>query len=77
MVLQGCKSTPRKADQLNLAMGDTAVQVANVCSYKLGQKSEFQFELGRFFHAQSHMYSQNSNTYQDLLVIQTSLSPYT
>ena len=35
---------PRKADPLSLAMGDMhAVQVANVCSYKLGLKNEFQF----------------------------------
>ena len=33
------------------------MQVANVCSYKLGQTSKFQFwcELGWFLHAQSQM----------------------
>ena len=33
------------------------MQVANVCSYKLGLKNQFQFqcELGWFLHGQSHM----------------------
>ena len=36
--------------------GRHAVQLANVCSYKLG-KNEFQFlcELGWFLHGQSHI----------------------
>ena len=43
MVLQGCKSTPQKSRPIESGHGRHAVQVANVCSYKLGLKNEFQF----------------------------------
>ena len=43
MILQGCKSTPQKSRPIESGHGRHAVQVANVCSYKLGLKSEFQF----------------------------------
>ena len=36
MVLQGCKSTPHKSRPIESGYGRHAVQVANVCSYKLG-----------------------------------------
>ena len=36
MVLQGCKSTPQKSRPIESGHGRHAVQVANVCSYKLG-----------------------------------------
>ena len=36
MVLQGCKSTPQKSRPIESGLGRHAVQVANVCSYKLG-----------------------------------------
>ena len=41
-----------------------AVQVANVCSYKLGLKNEFQFlcELGWFLHGQSHIHCKHDNS---------------
>ena len=57
MVLQGGKSTPQKSRPIESGHGRHAVQVANVCSYKLGQKNEFQFlcELGWFLHGQSHI----------------------
>ena len=57
MVLQGCKSTPQKSRAIESGHRRHAVQVANVCSYKLGQKYKFQFwcELGWFLHAQSHI----------------------
>ena len=37
-VLQGYKSTPQKSRPIESGHGRHAVQVANVCSYKLGQK---------------------------------------
>ena len=43
MVLQGCKSTPQKGRPIESGHGRHAVQVANVCSYKLGQKMNFNF----------------------------------
>ena len=43
MILQGCKSTPQKSRPIESGHLRHAVQVANVCSYKLGLKSEFQF----------------------------------
>ena len=43
MVLQGCKSTPQKSRPIESGHGRHAVQVANVCSYKLGQKMNFNF----------------------------------
>ena len=39
MVLQGCKSTPQKSRAIESGHGRHAVQVANVCSYKLGLKN--------------------------------------
>ena len=56
MVLQGFKSTPQKSRLIESGHGRHAVQVANVCGYKLGQQNEFQFwcELGWFLHGQSH-----------------------
>ena len=36
MVLQGSKSTPQKSRPIESGHGRHAVQVANVCSYKLG-----------------------------------------
>ena len=39
MVLQGCKSTPQKSRPIESGHGRHAVQVANVCSYKLGLKN--------------------------------------
>ena len=45
MVLQGCKSTPQKSRPIESGHGRHAVQVANVCSYKLGQKMNFNFEV--------------------------------
>ena len=58
MVLQGCKSTPQKSRPSESGHGRHAVQVANMCSYKLSYKSEFQFlcEPGWFLHGQSHIY---------------------
>ena len=38
MVLQGCKCTPQKGRPIESGHGRHAVQVANECSYKLGQK---------------------------------------
>ena len=38
MVLQGYKSTPQKSRPIESGHGRHAVQVANVCSYKLGLK---------------------------------------
>ena len=35
--LQGCKSTPQKSRPIESGHGRHVVQVANVCSYKLGQ----------------------------------------
>ena len=57
MVLQGCKSTPQKSGPIESGHRRHAVQVANVCGYKLGYKFEFQFlcELGWFLHGQSQM----------------------
>ena len=43
MVLQGCKSTPQKSRPIEPGHGRHAVQVANVCSYKLGLKMNFNF----------------------------------
>ena len=43
MVLQGCKSTPQKSRPIKSGHGRHAVQVANVCSYKLGLKINFNF----------------------------------
>ena len=53
MVLQGCKSTPQKSRPIESGHGRHAVQVANVCSYKLGQKMNFSF--GWFLHGQSQL----------------------
>ena len=36
MILQGCKSTPQKSRPIESGHGRHAVQVTNVCSYKLG-----------------------------------------
>ena len=57
MVLQGCKSTPQKTRPIESDHGRHAVQVANVCSYKLGQKMNFIF--GWFLHGQSHIMTYN------------------
>ena len=43
MVLQGCKPTPQKSRPIESGHGRHAVQVANVCSYKLGLKMNFNF----------------------------------
>ena len=43
MVLQGHKSTPQRSRPIESGHGRHAVQVANVYSYKLGLKNEFQF----------------------------------
>ena len=45
MVLQGCKSTPQKSRPIESGHGRHAVQVANVCSYKLGLKMNFNFSV--------------------------------
>ena len=41
MVLQGYKFTPQKSRPIESGHGRHAVQVANVCSYKLGKKINF------------------------------------
>ena len=43
MALQGRKSTLQRSRPIESGHGRHAVQVANVCSYKLGLKNEFQF----------------------------------
>ena len=40
MVLQGCKSTLQKSRPIESGHGRHAVQVANVCSFKLGLKND-------------------------------------
>ena len=42
-VLQGRKSTPQRSRPFESGHGRHAVQVANVCSYKLGLKMNFNF----------------------------------
>ena len=77
MVLQGCKSTPQKSRPIESGHGRHAVQVANVCSYKLGLKNEFQFlcELGWFFYGQLHIVSlHQSETFTLLLSLMLNLS---
>ena len=37
MALQGCKSTPQKSRPIESGHGRPAVQVANVCSYRIAQ----------------------------------------
>ena len=45
MVLQGCKCTPQKSRPIESGHGRHAVQVANECSYKLGQKMNLNFDV--------------------------------
>ena len=51
---------PQKSRPIESGHGRHAVQVANECSYKLGQKTEFKFlcELGWFLQGQSHLTNQ-------------------
>ena len=72
MVLQGPKSTPQKSRPSESGHGRHAVQVANVCSYKLGY---FQFlcELGWFLHGQSHII----RTYTHMHTYNTHMHTYT
>ena len=54
MVLQGCKSTLQESRPIESGHGRHAVQVANVCSYKLIFQSWC--ELGWFLHGHAVTY---------------------